>query len=602
VNHPPAAGGARTPLSRSADAAAAGTLVVFVVALGLAPHAWFSDAVGQLVFFKGAYDEDTYFLYMLRGIFEPYRVVSHHFLAAVHALAGRSADLTLIAADLMLPALATVAAYFLASQLVRDWRIRAVVTLLLLFGQEFFSLANVAVWAGRAPPIELFRSLFGIWGAMIVPSPEVSYLGIFRTPEPQLGYAVVFVVLALLIRIANNENRALDTVVLAALSFCLPFIYIIVSLPTLMAEACAAALLVAMGRRRAATALTAIVLGAAAVFGLTILLSANTQTGIFASRLPIVTPGVLLGAMLVVPVAVSVLRWRSADPSAWLGVGFLAVPVVLSNQQVVTGLMISARDWERNINYQFLLIGLALIAHAFFADGLRRHRRALGYASLAVALCLAFVLARAQAQSYRYWLPSNLISVAMARVSDTVKPLLPDRTRVLLDEPGLAPLLAVRTGDNFEFVLDFTKVFQIPTPPIDETGRPPRRPHESDLFEYWWRTGTSPEEAEKLLTAEAAQRAGFFLAFLFNILDYWHPASDNRIVRQAEIVRNIPEIVMRYEAYRARPPAGAGEPIMFLTSKDPAKLATPAGLRNTLLSTGRAAGTIIYAYRQERAD
>src|SRR4051794_3389389 len=49
-------------------------LVGFVAALGAAPHAAFSNAVGEPAFFKGAYDEDTYVILLLKLEWIPQRL------------------------------------------------------------------------------------------------------------------------------------------------------------------------------------------------------------------------------------------------------------------------------------------------------------------------------------------------------------------------------------------------------------------------------------------------------------------------------------------------------------------------------------------------
>src|SRR5207248_786826 len=125
--------------------------------------------------------------------------------------------------------------------------------------------------------------------------------------------------------------------------------------------------------------------------------------------------------------------------------------------------------------------------------------------------------------------------------------------------------------------------------------------HEESLFEYWWRTGISPPEAEGTLLTEAAQRTGYFSGFLFSLMDYWYPASDDRAVRRQEILAAIPQIVDRYARFLKSSQKDSEAGVLLVTGKDPRSIARPVALTDDLISTGRAAGVTMYAYRQHRA-
>jgi hypothetical protein len=583
------------------DAAAAAILVLFVAGLGFALHLTFSREIGEVAFFKGAYDEDTYFLFMLRGVFDTYRTLSHETLRVLHTLTGQSTDLTLILADLVFPACSAAAAYFLASHVVRSWPARSLLSLGLIFGPDFLTLANASIWSSGRLSLASFRRWFGLWGSTMVPYPDVSFLTIFRTPEPQVSYAVVFTLLALLVRMSRAEGpgpsrRLLVTA--AGLTASLPFVYIVVSLPALAIGAWLAAVLWFTGSRRVSGWLAAIVGGTALIFAVTFWMS-RSRSGVFTSRWPIVTPAILVVLITVVPLTVLVARRYRGVRSAWLGLGFLVVPVVLGNQQLVTGIMVSARDWERNINYQFLLLGLVLSLHPIVANRDARATRALRSVAVLATLWIAFEVVRAQTVTYRLWLPQNLAGVAMKRAVAAAGSALPATTRLLLEPPQLAPQLRVRTGDRFACVLDFTGLFLRPVPPLDARGGIPASPYADDLFEHWWRTGTTPAEAESVLRAEASERSGYFLGFLFNVQDYWYPGTDNRKVRQTDILGTIPQIIARYRACE-RCDGLAAQDVGFLTSQAPAAVRSPAGLTNRLLSTGRAGDVRFYLYHQGR--
>src|SRR5690606_21714730 len=139
----------------------------------------------------------------------------------------------------------------------------------------------------------------------------------------------------------------------------LPFGYTFVTFPVaLIAAGCAAVFMVTGPRRPAA----AILIGLLAALALFAIVSSAQQHGSqsssevasalsYASRLPIITPAVLASIVIGSGFGLFMLLKQRREPMAFLALGCLLAPAVLCNQQIVTGVMISARDWERNFNY-----------------------------------------------------------------------------------------------------------------------------------------------------------------------------------------------------------------------------------------------------------
>jgi hypothetical protein len=571
-------------------------LALFVVGLGLIPHLYFSAAVDQIAWFKSAFDEDTYFLLSTEGKVGGYRLVSSLLTNALFVLSGRSADLAEILMDVLLPALSAAAVFFLASQITTRLPARVLAALLLLFGQDLLS-GSGPVWASAMLP--WFRSLFGSWGATLVPSYETSYLTLFRSPEPQLSNAFLFTLIGLSVRVARAPNWP-DAAKAGFLTILAPFAYVFLSIPALLLVSGLSVVLFFAGRGLLALGLAASVAGALALFGLDAALgSSDSGDLIFASRLPILTPAVIASAVLTVAFLIWCRRKRVWTASAWLALGLLAMPAILCNQQLVTGVMVSARDWERNANYPILIAGSFLAL---------QHVAPAGKAFMRLALCslaatsVAALLVLAQVWTYSAWVSQNLASILMARAVAAAASGAPAGTRLLLDQPGLSPLLAARRAGAgaTRFVLDFNEIFTTRVPTLDQSGgRVPASAHESKLFEYWWRTGWTPEKVRRTLEAEAAQRSGYYSGFLFSLKDFWHPATDNRHVRQDDIKAMIPRIVERYASARdhlsdCRDP----DVVVRLAGEGPAALASGPGLRNEPIGSSQMGSTTVYAYRQ----
>lgn len=585
--------------ARPGDRAALVAVLLFVLALALTPHLRLSAAVGRVAFFQMGFDEDTYIVYMVSNYFEIGRALSHYALTSLFALTGHSVDWTMILADAIFPGATAVAAYYLASQLTRSWQIRLFLALALIFGQDLLSLANVAVWNGPAWLLR-FRGLFG---ETLVPDATTSYLTILRTPEPQFSYSIVFVLLGLLLKVGRSEGvpSIPSLVATACLSLLLPFTYTYISFPALLAAGWITLVCLIVGRRDVALRLCGIVAVACAAFA-SVTLAKGGGLPIFSSRLPILTPALLVCALLVVPMTCwTLLRCRD-DRVAWFAIGFLLIPLVVSNQQIVTGITISARDWERNVNYQFLILGVALFGSCLPVPSARRVRN-FRWSAACLALAVAFVIWQANNRAIGFWQASNTSSTfATIQAIEAARKDHPDVDRVLVHEANLVPLLAVRTGNKLDFVLDIAKLYMPGGPcclPIPAGGIPPRSPVETTLFEFWWRTGTTPEQAQQIVMKEAQQRGGFFLGFLYNTNDAYAAATDGRHSRQDEIIRDIPRVMQRYERYlESGHIADGGRRVLVLIQKPPSEF-SPSGLKSRLVATGRAASTTVYAYLQE---
>jgi hypothetical protein len=567
---------------------------IFAALLGAAPHLAFSVAVGEIAYFKSAFDEDTYFL--IRHEIGLYRFLSGRLIDLFLQATGPATDVTMILPDILFPTFAALGALFFARRVAAGAPLRILVAILLLFGPDLFSLANSTIW--RWDLLGAARSAIGPLGTRIVPDASSSFLNLYRSSEPQLSYGFLFVTWALLADIVRGggAGRPLRVFGLAACMTALSLGYSLIYLPAL-ASLGATALVVAT-QRRIATAVTLVAVAALSL-GLFAFASITSGTGnalVFASRLPIATPAVIVSALLTPLVAIAAWRSNGDRGTLLLALAMLAMPAVLCNQQIVTGLMVSARDWERNINYPLLVAGVALAISATKASRSLAEARVWSPVAFATVAAIVGILLVAQVRAYDIWLRSNLRSVAIVRALGAAEESSAD-ARLVLDDVGLAPLVAVRRPKSL-FVLDFTDVFRTAVPAMAADGARPASPHEAKLFEYFWRTGRAPDEVASLLGTEARARAGFYLGFLFAFKDFWYPATDDRFVRQAEVERALPSIVEAYRAFIAKGGMPrTNETVIRLTS-----LSNPVGgvgPENRPIGTGTASTETIYAYLQK---
>jgi hypothetical protein len=579
--------------------------------LGLWPHLTFAREIGEFRYFHGAYDEDTYILSWLSGTLRSTRALSGFALSVVYALCSSSLDATLVVSDFIFPFLATCAAYFAASQLISSRPGRILTVLLLVFANDLFSLGNLALWTSSRFNISGFSQVIGLIGPNLVPPYETRFLTIFRTPEPQVSFTLMFLNLGLLARFAaidEYRGRTAIAIAIAALSL-LPIGYTFVTFPT-AAIAGASVVVLAFFRKRLAAA-TAIGLLAAVLVSLGTYYwnqkGGQTTAGLAAdlsyhTRAPIVTPAVIGSLIFGIPFGFWVILRRPWQPLAFLALGCLLTPALLSNQQIITGVMFSARDWERNVSYPVLVFGI-VAAFSVIAPLQAKRPRLLSALCWVCSAVIMLVVARAQQSSFRIWEPYNLESIAIIRALKAVDPDIVNRASLAFQDAGIAPLVQVRANNRLNVTLTFYRVAMnfIPNMAPNATSASPS-PYEDIVFEHWFRTGLSPEKAEQLLHSEAQQRAGLYLNYLFSFRDAWYPASDNRAVRQVEVERSIEPIIGRYKNYLTSETRRdfLDRPALLISAQSPAELPSIPWIHNEYVEKGSAKGVTAYVYRQIR--
>jgi hypothetical protein len=229
--------------------------------------------------------------------------------------------------------------------------------------------------------------------------------------------------------------------------------------------------------------------------------------------------------------------------------------------------MVSARSWEQYVNYSLLLLGFLL----WISDGSGRalqapDRRARVLATSLLAL-ITIVLVAAQVRVFHLFRDVNLKTLAMKQALEGISELDPRRTKLVLEEPELAPLLEFRMKGRLRSLIDYTDISRRIAPLAERDGNwGLRSPFKERLFEYFARIGHSPAEVQRILSEEAARRSGFFSAFLFSLMDQWYPLTDDRKVREQEIRAILPEIVRGYTGYLATDHEAWDEPAVLLTT------------------------------------
>ncbi len=532
---------------------------VSVAIMGAVPHVVFSCQAGELTWFKSAYDEDIYAELALNGPWTPQRALSSLLFVGLRWLTGGNTQLTLVFFDVVFPTTCALLAAYVACRIAREQSIRLLLLIGFIFGQELFSFGSTAVWSRS---IESIRPMLPDFARSLLPDFSTSFFVLFRTPEPQVSWVVMWAFFAFLVTGWPGHTmrvRAGPTILLLLLNLCFPFCYIFVGIPLILLEFILAVLHWLRGRLMPAS----LIAGSAAVSSLlTVALnhwSAATKdrlSMIFHSRLPVITPSVVFSVLCFVLLKYFLSQKRGKTELLALACALVAMPVLMMNQHLISGLMISPSNWERYVNYPVLILGLAVGAAAvsesipFLGSSWWRRARSI------VSVFLVILILGGQGRVYRLWHKSNEIALAMGRAANVARRNQNPGTVLVLDSPDLAPLVLSRISPPPETLLSYVDLVRHRIGNMQIDGAVPigRSEHQDRLLEFMARMGKSPREVASILESEASQHSGYYLAYLFSFRDFWFPASSDRAVRQTWIAAQIPKIVDTYQNELARPP------------------------------------------------
>lgn len=597
----------------------AGTLFVFVALLGLLPHYRLLRALGEPAAFFSAYDEPAYALWAFEGggPLLPHRWLSS---AALRALGSGSWTRALVVADVVFPVLCAALVWKLSRTLTRRRTLRLASALSLLFAQELLSLGCWTIWqigdplgvpAPEAAVDDLrdLRERAPSWLATLWPDYTSPFLVLFRTPEPQLSLALLFGILLVLTRLcdepAPGKRRALVATGVA-LNLTLLASYFFVAAAIVAVEGALCLALVVWGRPAGArrAALFALAGGGSVLAGLLAFHGGGTsQAYAFASRLPVVTPAVVLAA-----VGLALVLWRRrssiAGDRAPLAAACFAGVLVLTNQQLVSGRMITAQFWERFVDYPLVCFGV-LLAGAPVLRATRPRAEVLYAVATAWLVVAGALLVRAQDRIFEEeFLVANLKSEAARRTLVRVEALGMRSPTLLFEDPDLDLLVEARLERRMAHLLDVTRVFARPIEPIERAGGQwgARSPFAREAFEYFARRPRTPAAVERLLVAEADAGTGTFLRFFFDPRDFWTTITDGRRARLAGVRSQLPVIREAYEAYLATGDPCWARPVVVLTRQSAAERSNPRWRERLLaeVTVGRDRPLMnMHAYLQE---
>ncbi len=582
-------------------------LAAIIAFLGLSPHLFFSLQMKELLWFKGAFDEDYYTLVMLNEEPRRDRIISTGLMRSFTEIYHGNLDLAHIVSDTLLPPLCVIAAYICACGITRNRTWRWALTLALIFGSDLLVTTNQAV--NNSFSIRTIKAWLPSSLQPLLPITDSIYFQLFRTPEPQTSWIIFFLFLAFLSRIFALRGARLkisDWIILFLFFALFPYVYIFCVIPTLMLLLFLGVGMVFRGQTLSGLALMAILL-----LGLFLFIGwgpigqkgALDSVG-FSSRIPSVTPALLL-AICLITIELWTVKMKIRLPDTWFGLSALAVPIVLLNQQVVTGMMTSVRDWERYTCYVLVVFGSCHLQSVkfFFRRLIKRYR----FTPVLIVAIFFFILVRGQLRNYGSFTPYNRLSVTQWNLIRDVAAKSGSRDfRVLIDNQYLCePLLQVRSGNTLEFVHSYTELMVYPIRSIVTEDKEPvgRSHHQEKAFESLAREGVSPEQLLIQMREDVKFHRHFrHLIAFFALKDSYEYYTDDRGIHSSVLFKQIEPIVVAYEKYLQGNHATWNRPVLYVTTVKPAEAINNIWtnqLIDSRLLEGQRRITRLYAYVQK---
>lgn len=552
--------------SRPAAFALGAVLVALLVALcGIYPHVRWMLEIKQLTWFYNSYDEGYYGWLSMRELsFQ--RGLSDLVMHALYWVAGANAQRAMILTDFFLPMGAALAACYLVRPLFAHPAGMAAGALFILVSAECWALRSTFIpHAGLHDFLTAKNALLPSTSANFVQlGNQTSTFWLFRTPEPQVSWIVMFLVLGFVLRsVMAGPGREPRPRSMAVWSMLAGASYLFCALSVSGILLLFAALTIWSHRR------LALIIGAgglvcfATCLGVSLAGQSGGESLVFASRSPVLMLSALLGLL-----AIGVVFQRKQgplQPAQLLAIALGLMPLGLANQQLLTGRMIYLLNFE---NFGLAQVAaLALLAAVFIRPSSpasagtpvpgQYWRWAPTIGALLVCLLLGGVLVRSQVLSYAGYLSDNRVGLAYARAVGA----LPDQgAAIACDDFFQTDTLALRLGYRPEFLIARDAVF---TRPIARLGHPLDVPAGSAeprqaLYRYLALTGLSPAGLSQRLTVLTEPNAPnwqdlFMLgAFLYNHADFWAPLTHGRDLRvdwirgqQAMIVKDYTDFLGR---------------------------------------------------------
>lgn len=538
------------------------TMLVAAISLILFNPIWttvrFSAMFGRFLWLQLAVDEPFYLWDVVRQITNGsldvnYRLFSELLAAALLSL-GISFDAVATVYGLLNPLLAFGAALVLAATWEK-WSLgRVIWALLLVFSFDFLSGSSGAISYG--PPATWLAKLVG--NPAILTADVLNFFVIHRRPEPQSSWIALFLYWALLLNSFLRWRRSAYLMVCAVTPF-LAFIYINAAVVTVLIFCALSLCSLLLYRRPVIVPFVLAIAGIVLAYGVSYAIgntSGTVDRSIFATHLPMLRPSVgysIAGTIW----AGAMLHRHGLSPARLAALVFFAMPTIVLNQQIATGIAVMPQTWEIYVNYPLIVVGAGLMSGQYLSSFERRSdwRQFLSVGLLAV---IGYVLVHGAQQNEDVWQRDSVRSVLFSQLLSQAEA---DGERIdavilphLLDEP----LFLTRVPRGTVVMGGYNTMIRQPVPVWrdDQSFEDHAKAASASFaagFEILFRSGVSPSQLQANMEAELkVGNCSLGVSYFFSHYDC-SPSFHNYTSRATDRLPGaVPAVVALYHLYLER--------------------------------------------------
>jgi len=428
---------------------------------------------------------------------------------------------------------------------------------------------------------------------------------ILRTPEPQFSVILSSIWLLVLLYIAKNNRLLRKT----DYFFLTPIALLIVIDPFCNAQCLLLAFLVAGGlmiqkcwkqeiKLTVFCGFSIVVAGASLLFRFGMQSQTATSTSVVESHIPLVSNSILLSILAIGCWYV----WNNEkqkggswflDRQSMIGMALLLVPIIVLNQQVITGKLVMGAKWEDAMNYRFVLVGATIL----FCRGNRAYSLLNKFRLPFIAICILGVFLF-QYKLYNKKLYFNKACRAFSTAITGIN--LRPGDEFYLKPNSYAAFLRINGVEDTSLGYNHQKTFGVSKPEISWRNftKYKEMPIVEYGFKYFNKFGYGVDAFEKEVLQRIDSGSSQFLSCWFQTIEVAKRFSNFREYDKESLRLRVPQIVEAYSQYLEKvnklPPKDNGRTFLLaLDRKDP-KLGTLIGQ----YEVGRA-GRKVYVFQKE---
>lgn len=526
-----------------------GTLILYIltVAIIALPNILWLNEHHSFTYFKFTYDEDYYFQ-LAKNNMPLGRIFSFLILKLLNLLFSNNFFLNL-ALDIGSLTILFILGNSILTKLNYRGNSKYLLMILLLFPFDILALANINF--NSLLHISSLRNITHYNLDKIIPDTSVSFLILNRSPEPQLSLILLFVIFLVTLNLANlNASHRKGTILFLTLGLVSGISYSFIAIPISLFLSLYIFFVYCFEKK--------ILLEPLAYFPAFILMfyinihffnSSNSPSFIFHSRLISLSPSVILSVAFIF---IAIKQFRFLQKSSVRHISTLAccsivMPIILLNQQLITGIMVSTRDWERYTNYYFLIFGLICFYSISKIQLNSKLTRLTSFLQLGLCGLLVIKLIDSQIKTFDDWVNQNKIALEACKL-----------LRPELKEIQLHKLHLIVHQMDMQLIKQHCEdvpIYNIPTehflnaiPNLGDSNKLQKIHYYyiNKLFNYAWALNLTKEQLKDILMTEISYKSGYHLNYIFSLQDSWYPITDSRNLNLLSISLLLEEILQKY--------------------------------------------------------